>query len=388
GGGGDRQPREERGHRQGPAPSRDTARQGRVPNRLRRGAPLGHHHASPEHSATHPPAARLACGPSPPPAREGRAARKGLTPMPAASSSEPLVVGSVAIDNVTTPLGKAPEALGGSATYFSYAASFFAPVRVVAAVGEDFPKEHLRLLEKRGVDIAGLAVLAGKKTFRWTGEYGFDLNDARTLDVQLNVLGEFRPTLTPVERRVPYLFLANNDPEVQLEVLEQMEPPRLPALDPMNFWIEGKREALGRVLARVDVLLINDAEARMLAREPNLVKAARGILGMGPKAVVVKRGEYGALMVTADRFFFAPAYPLEAVFDPTGAGDTFAGGFMGYLARLGMVDAGAFRPAMVNGAVMASFTVEDFSLERLKRLEPGEIEARYRTFQDMVRFEG
>jgi sugar/nucleoside kinase (ribokinase family) len=308
--------------------------------------------------------------------------------MPDASSSELLVVGSVAIDNVTTPFGKASEALGGSATFFSYAASFFAPVRVVAAVGEDFPKEHLRLLEKRGVDIGGLAVLAGKKTFRWTGEYGFDLNDARTLDVQLNVLGEFRPTLTPAERRVPYLFLANNDPEVQLEVLEQMERPRLTALDTMNFWIEGKREALGRVLARVDVLLINDAEARMLAREPNLVKAARGILGMGPKAVVVKRGEYGALMVTADRFFFAPAYPLEAVFDPTGAGDTFAGGFMGYLARLGVVDAGAFRPAMVNGAVMASFTVEDFSLERLKRLEPGEIEARYRTFQDMVRFEG
>jgi len=307
--------------------------------------------------------------------------------MPEPRSSELLVVGSVAIDNVTTPFGKAPEALGGSATYFAYAASFFAQVHIVAAVGEDFPKEHLRLLEQRGVDIAGLEVLAGKKTFRWTGEYGFDLNDARTLDVQLNVLGEFRPHLTPAQRKIPYLFLANNDPEVQLEVLEQMERPRLTALDTMNFWIEGKREALGRVLARVDVLLINDAEARMLAREPNLIKAARAILGLGPKAVVVKRGEYGALMVSAGRFFFAPAYPLEAVFDPTGAGDTFAGGFMGYLARLGVVDASAFRPAMVNGAVMASFTVEDFSLDRLKRLTPAEIESRYQSFHEMVRFE-
>jgi len=307
--------------------------------------------------------------------------------MPDANPSELLVVGSVAIDNVTTPFGKAPEALGGSATYFSYAASFFTQVRVVAAVGDDFPAEHLQLLDKRGVDISGLQVLAGKRTFRWTGEYGFDLNDARTLDVQLNVLGEFRPRLTPLQRKVPYLFLANNDPEVQLEVLEQMERPRLTALDTMNFWIEGKREALARVLERVDVLLINDAEARMLAREPNLIKAARAILSMGPQAVVVKRGEYGALLVSAGRFFFAPAFPLEAVFDPTGAGDTFAGGFMGYLARLGAVDSGAFRPAIVNGAVMASFTVEDFSLERLKRLAPAEIASRYRSFQDMVRFE-
>lgn len=307
--------------------------------------------------------------------------------MPESSPSDLLVVGSVAIDNVTTPFGKAAEALGGSATYFSYAASFFTQARIVAAVGDDFPREHLQLLEKRGVDIAGLEVLAGKKTFRWTGEYGFDLNDARTLDVQLNVLGEFRPRLTAAQRRIPYLFLANNDPEVQLEVLEQMEHPRLTALDTMNFWIEGKREALGRVLARVDVLLINDAEARMLAGEPNLIKAARAILGMGPKAVVVKRGEYGALMVSAGRFFFAPAYPLEAVFDPTGAGDTFAGGFMGYLAQLGVTDTDAFRPAMVNGAVMASFTVEDFSLDRLKRLTPAEIESRYRSFQEMVRFE-
>lgn len=298
-----------------------------------------------------------------------------------------LVVGSVALDNVKTPFGQVEAALGGSATYFSYAASFFTQVRVVAAVGEDFPREHLGLLEARGVDIRGLEVQAGQKTFRWTGEYGFDLNEARTLETQLNVLGTFRPGLPAQFRRVPFLFLANMDPEVQLAVLEQVADPRLVALDTMNFWIEGKRPALLRVLGRVDALLINDAEARMLAREPNLVKAARAISAMGPRVVVVKRGEYGALMVTDGGFFFAPAFPLESVFDPTGAGDTFAGGFMGYLAHRGRVDPDLLRRAMVHGAVMASFTVEDFSLERLKRLDPAEIQRRYEAFQEMVRFE-
>ncbi len=298
-----------------------------------------------------------------------------------------VVVGSVALDSVKTPFGQVSEALGGSATYFSYAASFFTPVHVVAAVGQDFPREHLSLLEKRGVDIGAVQVIDGKKTFRWAGEYGFDLNEARTLDTQLNVLAEFKPALAAGLARAPFLFLANIDPELQLDVLRQMERPRLTALDTMNFWIDGKREALGRVLARVDVLLINDAEARMLAREPNLIKAARGILDMGPRVVVIKRGEYGALMVSDGRFFFAPAYPLESVFDPTGAGDTFAGGFMGYLAQRGLTDPTSLRRAMVHGAVMASFTVEDFSLDRLRRLDPAEIEARYRTFQEMVHFE-
>lgn len=298
-----------------------------------------------------------------------------------------VVVGSVALDSVKTPFGQVSAALGGAATYFSYAASFFTRVHVVAAVGEDFPREHLALLERRGVDIAPLQILPGGKTFRWTGEYGFDLNEARTLDTQLNVLAEFRPVLAPALRTAPFLFLANYDPEVQLEVLEQMERPQLTALDTMNFWIEGKREALHRVLARVDVLLINDAEARMLAREPNLVKAARAIGAMGPRVVVIKRGEYGALMVTDGRFFYAPAFPLDAVFDPTGAGDTFAGGFMGYLAQKGVADATSLKRAVVHGAVMASFTVEDFSLERLKRLETGEIERRYKDFREMVHFE-
>jgi sugar/nucleoside kinase (ribokinase family) len=298
-----------------------------------------------------------------------------------------VVVGSVALDTVTTPFGKVTEALGGSATYFSYSASFFAPVRVVAAVGQDFPREHLDLLHRRGVDVDALAVLPDQKTFRWTGEYGFDLNEARTLDTQLNAFAVFRPALTPRHRDAPFLFLANIDPELQREVRRQMTSPLLTALDTMNFWIEGKRDALLTVLREVDVLLINDAEARMLAREPNLVRAARAIIALGPRIVVIKRGEYGALMVSDGEFFYTPAYPLESVFDPTGAGDTFAGGFMGYLAQRGLTDRASVRRAVVFGAVMASFAVEDFSLDRLRRLEADEIEQRYQAFQSMVTVE-
>jgi sugar/nucleoside kinase (ribokinase family) len=229
--------------------------------------------------------------------------------------------------------------------------------------------------------VAGLQPAPGR-TFRWTGQYGYDLNDATTLDTQLNVLADFRPALAAELRRVPFLFLANIDPELQLDVLGQMaERPRLVALDTMNFWIQGKREALLRVLAEVDAVTINDAEARQLAREPNLIKAARTIAAMGPKTVVVKRGEYGALMVSDGAFFIVPAFPLESVWDPTGAGDTFAGGFMGYLAAEGRTDSAAMRRALVYGSVMASFTVEDFSLNRLVRLTPAEIDSRYAAFQ-------
>ncbi len=297
-----------------------------------------------------------------------------------------LVVGSVALDSVTTPFGQATEVLGGSATYFSYAASFFTHVKLVAVVGEDFPKAHLRALENRGVDLSGLETARGH-TFRWVGEYGFDLNEARTIETRLNVFADFQPSLSGVHKRAPFLFLANIDPEVQLEVLRQMERPRLVALDTMNFWIEGKHEALLNVLTEVDVLLINDAEARQLAREPNVVKAARVILGLGPRTVVVKRGEYGALMVSDGSFFFVPAYPMESVIDPTGAGDTFAGGFMGYLAREERTDPESVRRAIVFGSVMASFTVEDFSLNRLFTLKPDEVERRCAAFQDLVRFE-
>jgi sugar/nucleoside kinase (ribokinase family) len=300
--------------------------------------------------------------------------------------AELLVVGSVALDTVRTPFGKADDVLGGSATFFSYAASFFTRVRLVAVVGGDFPRAHLDLLARRGVDLAGLQVVDGP-TFRWSGEYSYDLNEAKTLDTRLGVFADFRPTLPEPFRRSPFLFLGNIDPELQLDVLRKVERPRLCALDTMNFWIQGKREALRRVLAEVDALLVNDAEARMLAEESNLVNAARRILGYGPRIVIIKRGEYGALMVTEGRFFFAPAFPLDAVFDPTGAGDTFAAGFMGSLARGGRLDEAALRRAIVYGSVMASFTVEDFSLNRLLRLTDREIEDRFHTFREMMRLD-
>jgi sugar/nucleoside kinase (ribokinase family) len=300
--------------------------------------------------------------------------------------AELLVVGSVALDSVRTPFGKVEDVLGGSATFFAYAASFFTRVGLVAVVGADFPKAHLDLLARRGVDLAGLQVAEGS-TFRWVGEYGYDLNEAKTLDTRLGVFADFRPTLPATFRTTPFLFLANIDPDLQLDVLRKVERPRLCALDTMNFWIQGQRAALLRVLAEVDALVVNDAEARMLAEEPNLVRAAHKILGYGPRTLVIKRGEYGVLMVSEGRFFFAPAFPLESVFDPTGAGDTFAGGFMGCLARAERVDEAALRRAIVYGSVMASFTVEEFSLNRLLRLTQDEIEARYRTFQEMMRLE-
>lgn len=300
---------------------------------------------------------------------------------------ELLVVGSVALDSVATPFGAVREALGGSATFFSYSASFFTTVRLLATVGEDFPREHLELLRGHGVDIASLQVSHGR-TFRWSGEYGYDLNEAKTLDTQLNVFADFKPVLTDEVRRAPYLFLANIDPVLQRDVLRQMaDRPRLVALDTMNFWIRGKRDDLLRVLAEVDVVTINDGEARELAGEPNLVRATRAIAAMGPKTVVVKRGEYGALMFCDNTFFMVPAYPLDSVYDPTGAGDTFAGGFVGYLASMDRVDAAAMRRAVVYGSVMASFTVEDFSLNRLARLTREEIAGRYEAFGDLTRVE-
>ncbi len=297
-----------------------------------------------------------------------------------------LVVGSVALDSVSTPFGKAREVLGGSATYFSYAASFFTNVRLVATVGEDFPAEHIALLKNHGVDTTGLQVSKGR-TFRWVGEYGYDLNEAKTLDTQLNVFADFKPMLPGALKKSPFLFLANIAPELQLDVLRQMDRPLLAALDTMNFWIQGKREALLRVLSEVDVLLVNESEARQLAREPNLIKAARAVLKLGPRTVVVKRGEYGAVMVSNGHFFFVPAYPLESVFDPTGAGDTFAGGFMGYIAAQGVVDQPTVRRAIVYGSGVGPFPVGGFSLNRLKTLQPAEVERRYSAFQDLVRFD-
>jgi sugar/nucleoside kinase (ribokinase family) len=297
-----------------------------------------------------------------------------------------LVVGSIAFDSVRTPFGAVEEVLGGSASYFAVAASYFTAVRLVGVVGEDFPPAHETLFQRHGIDTQGLIRQCGQ-TFRWRGEYGYDLNEAHTLDTQLNVFASFQPVLPAAYRTTPYVFLANIDPELQLSVLDQIERPQFVACDTMNFWIDGKLEALKATLQRVDYLLINESEARQLAQEANTIRAGRKILGMGPRAVVIKRGEYGALYLTAHSCFFAPAYPLEEVFDPTGAGDSFAGGFMGALAQNGTLDEQAVKRAIIYGSTMASFNVESFSLQRLDRLTPPEIEQRVREFQQFVAFE-
>jgi len=298
-----------------------------------------------------------------------------------------LVIGSVAFDSVETPFGRGDDILGGSATYFSTSASFFTGVQLVAVVGDDFPDEPKAFLSSRGVDLAGLQTVPGE-TFRWKGRYGYDLNEAQTLETHLNVFETFHPQLPESYRKAEYVFLANIDPELQLEVLKQVERPKLIACDTMNFWIEGKREALLGTLGHVDILVINEAEVRQLADQANLVKASRAVLAMGPKTLVVKRGEYGVLVFTEHSIFSAPAYPLEEVFDPTGAGDTFAGGFMGYLASTNNLSDETIRKATVFGSVMASFTVEDFSLNRLRKLSWLEVEDRFRRFQALTSFAG
>ncbi|NKE70115.1 PfkB family carbohydrate kinase [Candidatus Manganitrophus noduliformans] len=297
-----------------------------------------------------------------------------------------LVVGSVAFDSVKTPFGEAKEVLGGSATYFSTAASYFTEVKLVAVVGEDFPESHLAFLKEKGVDFEGLERRPGR-TFRWRGEYGYQLNEAKTLDTQLNVFESFRPKLPSSYRDAAVVFLANIDPELQLDVLKQVKQPKLVACDTMNFWIGGKRDALIKTLGEVDILIINDGEARELAGEFNLVKVAKKILSFGPKILIIKRGEYGALMFNGQTTFAAPALPLENVFDPTGAGDSFAGGFMGYLSQNGSMNEAALRQAVIYGSVMASFNVEAFSLDRMRTLTREEINARYKEFQSLTFFE-
>lgn len=297
-----------------------------------------------------------------------------------------LVIGTVAFDSVKTPFGEANDVLGGSATYFSTAASFFTDVKLVAVVGEDFPEEHVDFLKSREIDVKGLQKSSGK-TFRWKGRYDFDLNTAHTLDTQLNVLSTFKPELPEDYKDAEYVFLANIDPVLQLEVLKQVRKPKLVACDTMNFWIEGKLPELKETLKHVDMLTINEGEARELAKEANLVKAAKGILAMGPKTLIIKRGEYGSLMFSNSGIFSAPAYPLEAVFDPTGAGDSFAGGFMGYLSNTGTINDGSLRQAIIFGSVMASFNVEEFSLNRMKNLKHTEIEQRYKSFKKLTHFE-
>ncbi len=297
-----------------------------------------------------------------------------------------VVVGSVAFDTVETPFGKADEVIGGSATYFSLSASFFVKVGMVAVVGKDFPDEHIKMLEEKGIDTAGIEKKEGS-TFRWKGRYDYDLNQAHTLETHLNVFEHFNPTLPESYRKAPFVFLANIDPELQLKVLEQVEAPRLVACDTMNFWIEGKPSELREVLKRVELFVINEAEAREFAGEPSLVKAARKIMDCGPRILIIKRGEYGALMFNGSSVFSAPAYPLEDVFDPTGAGDSFAGGLMGYLAYTNDLSEQNIRKAIVMGSVMASFNVEDFSLNRLRAISCDDIRARYTEFKQLTYFE-
>jgi sugar/nucleoside kinase (ribokinase family) len=297
-----------------------------------------------------------------------------------------LVVGSVALDSLETPFGRREEVLGGSASYFSASASFFGPVRVVAVVGEDFPEAHVDFLASRGVDLAGLVRRPGR-TFRWRGRYEFDLNTAHTLDTQLNVFADFAPQLPAAWRGSEYVFLGNIDPDLQRSVLDQVDAPRFVACDTMNYWIASKRASLLKTLKRVDLLFVNDAEARQLAEEHSIVKAARRILTFGPRALVVKRGEYGALYFSGEELFAASAYPLPDVFDPTGAGDSFAGGFMGYLARNGQLEPAVMRRAIVLGSVLASFVVEQFSLDRLRTLTPPEVRARYAEARRLAHFD-
>ena len=299
-----------------------------------------------------------------------------------------LVVGSVAYDSVETPEERREDALGGSATYFSISGSYFTPVSVVAVVGEDFRREHVELLEARRIDTAGLERRPGK-TFRWSGVYGAeDVKTRETLETQLNVFAHFSPTLSPQHQKHDYLFLANIDPELQMHVLGQMERrPTLVALDTMNYWIEGKKDELTRMAKAVDVIFLDEGEARTFAGEANLVRAANRILTLGPTTVIIKRGEHGVLVFQEGFVFASPAFPLDRVVDPTGAGDSFAGGFMGYLAGTGDLSHEGFRRAAALGSVMGSFAVESFSADTLNSLTRQGIEARFRSLAQLSRFE-
>jgi sugar/nucleoside kinase (ribokinase family) len=296
-----------------------------------------------------------------------------------------LVVGSIALDSVETPFGRSSEALGGSAVFFSYAASLLNPVQVVGVVGDDYPADALQRLSRRGVDLLGVEKRAGE-SFRWRGKYAFDLQSRETLETRLGVFAEFQPRIPQAFRDARYVFLGNIDPELQLAVLDQVREPALVACDTMNYWIHGKRDVLLELLRRTDILMVNDAEARELSGDWNVYRAARWILKRGPRWVVVKQGVYGAVLVDHDRIFYVPAYPLEEVFDPTGAGDAFAGGFMAHVARSDDMTPDNLRRAMVYGAAMGSFAVERFSTQRFDEIGPAEVTARVRGFADLVHF--
>jgi sugar/nucleoside kinase (ribokinase family) len=296
-----------------------------------------------------------------------------------------LVVGTVAFDSIETPFGSAERILGGSASYFALGASFFAPVRIVGVIGQDFPQEYLDLFSQRQIDLGGIQKASGD-TFHWRGRYHEDINVRDTLELHLNVLAGFVPDLPEQYRDAEYVFLGNIDPLMQLEVLNQIRRMRLVVCDTMDHWIRESLDGLRQVLKRIEMLVINDSEARLLSGQGNIVRAAREILKMGPKVVLVKRGEYGVLQFSNSSIFATPAYPLEEVFDPTGAGDSFAGGFLGQLARSGELTQQGIRRAIVYGSVVASFTVEDFGVNRLANITLQDIEERYRNFAQLTDF--
>jgi sugar/nucleoside kinase (ribokinase family) len=296
-----------------------------------------------------------------------------------------LVVGSVAIDSVETPFGKREEALGGSATYFSVAASFFSKVNIVATVGEDFPKKYISLFKSRKIGTEGLHVAKGK-TFRWKGHYDYDLNTAHTIYTHLNVFQNFRPEVPKDLKNSQFVFLANIDPELQYNVLRQVTRPKLVACDSMNYWLEHKKKEFEKLLDKVDIILLNDSEARQFTGEANLMRAARTIIAFGPRAVIIKKGEHGVIYFSKDTHFIAPAYLLETVYDPTGAGDTFAGGMIGFLSRAGKINESNIRKSIIYGSILASFAVEDFSVDRMLEISMDEIEARYSHFKAITKF--
>ncbi len=294
-----------------------------------------------------------------------------------------LVVGSVALDTVKTPAGKKKEVLGGSATYSSTSASFFSPVGIVAVVGRDFPKRYILALKEKKIDLDGLIITEGK-TFRWAGEYDSSFCDPRTVLTELNVFANFKPVVPPSYRRSPFVFLANIDPHLQQDVLRQMYRPRLVLADTMNYWIRKTKRSLIQMLKNVDIFLLNESEAKELAQTTNILKAAKKILRMGPEVVIIKRGEYGAVLMKGNRLFCLPAFLLEKVVDPTGAGDTFAGGVIGYLSQMKRLNYDELRKAVVYGTVMASFAVESFSLERLFSISRKDINERIKKFKQQV----
>lgn len=295
-----------------------------------------------------------------------------------------LVVGSLGLDDVSTPFHKIENALGGAATYISLAASYFsAPIYLVGVVGEDFPKEYIELLEEKHIDTEGLQIIKGGKTFRWAGKYHYDLNVRDTLLTELNVFQDFNPIVPEKYQKASFVCLGNIDPVLQMRVLDQMISPKCVVCDTMNYWIEGQKDDLLKLLKKVNILIINDSETRLLAHEPNLIKAAKSILDMGPEILIIKKGEHGALLVSKDSIFSAPAYPLESIYDPTGAGDTFAGGFIGYLHKTQDLNFDNIKRAVIYGSTMASFCVEQFSTKGLEDLDYLRVNDRYREFLNL-----